>query len=163
MPIQFAAQSDSVGTPQTVTTSYKTQMSGVAQTATLRRGRVIELKMGPLSDPSSTDCNILYAIQRQTAAGTGGSTVTPNFAETWEAGTAPSAGSLWGANYTAEGTYGTRIWSMFMNQHSGMIWYSPDDIGLPWPAVNNNGLAFMTKGSSASYSGTSGWDVKFTE
>lgn len=150
--------------PVALSTTFKTQLSGLAQTATLRRGKITELAIGPISNPVANDCNIIYAIQRQTANnGTPGGPVTPEFVPVLEAGSAPAAGSAWRTNYTAEPTYANRIFTKWLNQHSGFVWYAPDDIGLPWPATNNNGLACMAKGATADYTGTVGWEVKFDE
>lgn len=160
---KFNVASDFGGTLQALSTSYKTQLSGLAQTATLRRGRIVEIAIGPVSNPVAQDCNIIYAVQKQTATGTA-TTVTPIAMNPQEAGSdTPVAGSAWAANYTAEGTYANRIWTKFLNQHSGFIWYSPDDMGLPWPATNNNGLACMAKGATSDYTGTVAWEVKFEE
>ena len=158
----FNVASDFAGTLQALSTTYKTNLAGWAQTATLRRGTLREIAIGPVSNPATQDCNIIYTIQRQTADGTGTS-VTPVFVPPIEAGTPPAPGSAWKANYTAEGTYANRLWTKALNQHSGFIWYAPDEIGLPWPAVNLNGVACMAKGATTDYTGTVLWEVKFDE
>jgi hypothetical protein len=68
---------------------------------------------------------------------------------------------LWKVNYSTEPTYASAIWTQYLNQHSGFVWYAPDEIGLPWPATNNTGLAFSA--SSSNYTGTAVWGVDIEE
>lgn len=166
MPRKFNVASDFAGTLQALSTTNKTQLAGLAATATLRRGRIVEVALGPVSNPVSQDCNIIYTISRL-AVGTAGtsSSVTPAWVFTQEAGSdTPVSGSAWAANYTAEPTtIGVRLWTKALNQHSGFVWYSPDEMGLPWPATNNNGVACQAKGATTDYTGTVLWEVKYEE
>ncbi len=160
----FNVASDFAGTLQALSTAYKSQMAGYAQTASLRRGALREITVGPVSNPATQDCNIIYTVQRITAdGGTSTGTPVPIYVPAIEAGTPPAAGSLWKSNYSSESTYANRLWSKFLNQHSGFIWYAPDDVGLPWPAVNANGVVCMAKGATSDYTGTVAWEVKFEE
>jgi hypothetical protein len=145
-------------------TTYKTQLSGLAKTANLRRGKVTEISVGPVSNPAATDCNIVYRIQRQTGdGGVAGGPINPIFVPAIEGGTVPTAGSSWKSNYTSEPNYNNPIWTKWLNQHSGFIWYAPDELGLPWAAVDSTGLAYMARGATSDYTGTVGWEVKFDE
>lgn len=161
----FHVASDYAGSAQALGASYKTIIAGLAATATLRRGKITEMAVGPISDPGATDCNIIYTVMRQTANDGTGTSATPNYYPALEAGTPPAVGSTWKANYSGEPTItaGSNLWTKALNQHSAFIWYAPDELGLQWPAVNVNGLACLAKGASASYTGTVLWDVKFEE
>jgi len=104
---------------------------------------LVEIAVGPVSNPVTQDCNIFYAIQRSTTAGTAALNATPAWMGVQEAGSdTPVPGSTWGAQLSAEPTItsNSRIWTKALNQHSGFIWYSPDEMGLPWPAVSSIGL-----------------------
>jgi len=160
----YSQPSDAAGTLQGLATSYKTQLSAAASNTTrLCRGKIVEIGVGPFSNPAATDCNIVFCVQRMTAAGTG-SAVTPVPVKPAESGSSPAAVSTWLANMTVEGTYANSIWRRPLNQHSGFHWYAPDDLGLPWPAINGAGLACTAKGADAAANAlTVLWDVKFNE
>ena len=64
------------GSQQAVSTTYKTALAVTAATATLCRGRAVSFKIGPDGAPNATDCQIIYTVERQTAAGTS-SAATP--------------------------------------------------------------------------------------
>jgi hypothetical protein len=164
---KFNAASDMNATALlAVTTGYKTHLIGYAATTNLRRGRTVEIAVGPVSNPVTQDCNILYAVQRSTTAGTSALAITPAWVGVQEAGSdTPVPGSVWGNQLSAEPTItaNSRLWTKALNQHSGFIWYSPDEMGLPWPAVNLNGLAYQTKGATSDYTGTVLWEAKFEE
>jgi hypothetical protein len=127
-------------TPAVITTTYKTQMSVVAATATLCRGRIVGLSIGPHGAPSTTDCNVIYCVQRITAAGTAGTAITG--APIFPADVASR--STCGANHSAEPTFATnpQVWTRALNQRSSMQWVGQDtDANLLWPATNASGLA----------------------
>jgi hypothetical protein len=128
------------GTQQAITTTYKSQMSVCAATATLCRGRVVAMAYGSDSVPNATDCNIVYTIERQTVAGTGGSTLTPN--PIYPADVASRSVVI--ANFTAEGTYTLPIFTRVLNQRASQQWAAQDnDAMLNWPATNLNGLVLL--------------------
>ena len=127
------------GTQQAITTTYKTQVSITALTATLCRGRAVALAYGPDSVPNTTDCNIVYCIQRQTAAGTA-TAATPN--PIVPADVASRSGAF--VNYTDEGTYTLPIFARALNQRASQQWAAQDnDAMLSWPATNIAGLALL--------------------
>lgn len=152
-------------TPRALNTTPKSVLNFYAQTGAnvLCRGKLMEIHAGPISDPGATNCNILYSVIRTTANGTGSEAVTPNPDDVWETGTPPVARTLVGANYTGEPTGSIVVWSIPLNQFSSVLWYSPTDKGLSWPAVVASGLACRAGAASASYTGTVGWDVKHEE
>ncbi len=125
------------GTQQVITTTMKTQVSVTALTATLCRGRAVGIAIGPSGAPSATDCNVVFAIFRQTAAGTA-TAATPN--PVVPADVASRSGCF--VNYTAEGTTALNVWARPLNQRSSMQWVGQDtDANLLWPATNIAGLA----------------------
>ena len=115
-------------------------MTGV-QTCALPicRGRAVGIAIGADGAPNASDCQIVYAVQRQTADGTG-SAATPNPIVPADVASRSSAK----VNYTAEGTYTLPIWSRSLNQRASMQWVAQDtDAMLLWPATNLAGLALM--------------------
>jgi hypothetical protein len=127
------------GTEQNLSTTPKTLASITSLTATLRRGRCVALAIGPDGAPNATDCQIVYQVQRQTAAGTA-TAATPN--PRFPADQASSMGAF--VNYTAEGTYTLFQWARALNQRASMQWAAQDnDAMILWPATNLAGLALM--------------------
>jgi len=127
------------GSQQAQTTTYKTAVSVTGTTATLSRGRCVSIKHGADGAPNATDCQIVYAVQRQTATGTS-TPATPNPLVPADVASRSTAA----VNYTAEGTYTLPIWVMPLNQRASAIWNAQDvDAMLLWPATNAAGLAFM--------------------
>lgn len=127
------------GSQQVMATAYKTGVAVTSVTATLRRGRAMEIGVGADGQPNATDCQIVWTIQRQTAAGTStAATPNPKFP-------ADAASSMVGAvNFTAEGTYTLPIWSKSLNQRASYTWQTDNpDAMLLWPATNLAGLALM--------------------
>ena len=127
------------GTQQSLSTTYKTLAVVKAATATLCRGRAVGLSIGADGAPNATDCQIVYAVQRQTADGTATAT-TPNPIVPGDV----ASRSVAAVNATAEGTYALPIWSRSLNQRASMQWVAQDtDAMLLWPATNLAGLALM--------------------
>lgn len=128
------------GVQQNLTTTYKTMLALYGVTASLCRGRTVALSVGADGAPNATDCQIVYAVQRQSTSGGTRSAATPN--PIVPADVASRTGN--GSNYTAEGTYTLPIWSRVLNQRASMQWVAQDnDAMLLWPATNDVGLAFM--------------------
>lgn len=127
------------GTEQNLSTVYKTMVAVTAATATLCRGRLTSFMVGADGPPNSTDCQIIYTIQRQTAAGTS-TAATPNPINPADV----ASRSVAAVNFTAEGTYTLPVESLALNQRASQRWVAQDqDAMIPWPATNLNGLAFM--------------------
>jgi hypothetical protein len=127
------------GTQQNLGTGYKTLAAITAATATLCRGRAVALSIGADGAPNATDCQIVYAVQRQTAAGTS-TAATPNPIVPGDV----ASRSVAAVNFTAEGTYTLPIWVRALNQRASMQWVAQDtDAMLLWPATNLAGLALM--------------------
>jgi hypothetical protein len=128
------------GVQQNLTTTFKTMLSLYGVTATLCRGRAAEISVGADGAPNATDCQIVYAVQRQSTSGGTRSALTPNPKVPGDV--ASRTGS--GAGYTAEGTYTLPVWARALNQRASMQWAAPDtDAMILWPATNDVGLVFL--------------------
>lgn len=126
------------GTQQNLSTTFKTIEALTAATATLCRGQIVELAVGADGAPNATDCQIVYDVSRQTAAGTS-TTVTP-VAENPADVASRTVGT---ANFTAEGTITatSTIWTRALNQRAAQQWFANPGSELIWPATNLAGLA----------------------
>ncbi len=145
------------GSPQNVSSSYKTQVVITAATGatTLRRGWIMEWEVGADNVPNSTDCPISWSIDTQTAAGTATSfTPLPN-----DIGGGDAAALLVYANdATAEGTItaNSNLWYMGLNQRASYRIQMRDEwSAIIVPAVNLKGAAMRAK--SPNYASTVGW------
>lgn len=159
----FAASNQNAGTPQAISTTYKTQLSVTAATGatTLRRGWLWEFEVGAASVPNSTDCAIQYDISVQTAAGTATAT-TPNPVDI--GGGDAAALLVYNANYTAEGTItaASSLMNLALNQRASQRWVAKDKASaLIIPAVNLKGIA--CRALSTNYTGTASWQTFIEE
>jgi hypothetical protein len=124
------------GTQQNITTAAKSITGVWSVTATLRRGRCVAVHVGADGAPNATDCQIVYQVQRQTAAGTA-TAATPN--PRFPADQASQMTSQ--VNNTVEGTYSLIQWARALNQRNSMQWAAQDvDAMILWPATNLAGL-----------------------
>jgi hypothetical protein len=127
-------------TQQALATTFKTQVSLTAATATLCRAQVVELAYGADGAPNATDCQIVYDVSAQTAAGTPSTTVTPV-----KVNPADVASRTVGAiNYTAEGTITatSTVFTRSLNQRASQQWYANPGSEIIIPATNLAGVAF---------------------
>jgi hypothetical protein len=94
---------------------------------------------------------VIYNVSRQTAAGTGGTTLTTN--PIVPADVASRSVAI--ANFTAEGTVALVLWARSLNQRSSMQWVGQDtDANLLWPATNLAGICGQAiVPSSGAYTG----------
>jgi len=136
------------GAQQAMGSSFKTALSLTAATATLKRGKLTDLTVGADGAPNATDCQIVWDVSRQTAAGTStAATPTPlDPADT-------AAGTVGAVNYTAEGTItgGSSLLMMALNQRASQRWAAVPGSELVWPATNLAGLA--VRALSPTYTG----------
>src|SRR5690242_4439044 len=97
----YELNNQNAGTPQALTSTYKTQLIATAATGatTLRRIWLMEWEFGPDAVPNATDCSIVYDLSEQTAAGTATS-ITPRSRDVG-GGDAAALGT-YAANATAE-------------------------------------------------------------
>jgi hypothetical protein len=134
---RYHADTTMGGTPQALSSTVKSLISVCAQTTGLCRGRAVGISVGPSGPPSTTDCNVIFTILRQTVAGTGGATLTANPIVPGDV----ASRSVALANFTAEGTTALCIWARALNQRSSMQWVGQDtDANLLWPATNPQGI-----------------------
>lgn len=144
---KYATNNDNAGTKQALSSAYKTLLLLTAATATLCRAMVYDVLIGTNGTPA--DNFIEWDISRQTAAGTITAT-TPNPLDT----THRAAGTVGGANATAEGTItaSSSVFYVGVNQRASYRWVAAPGGELIIPAVNLSGLALRAK--SAAYTGT---------
>lgn len=127
------------GTQQNLATTFKTLAAVWSVTTGLSRGRAVALQVGADGAPNATDCQIVYAVERMTADGTG-TAATPAPLDPGDVASRKTSK----ANYTAEGTYATIIWSRSINQRASMQWAAQDnDAMLMWAATNLVGLVLL--------------------
>lgn len=160
---QFAFSNQLGGTPQNLSSTYKTIWRATAATGatTLRRGWIYEFEMGADSVPNSTDCPIMWDISSQTAAATD-TTITPLPND--QGGGDAAALLAYGANATVEGTItaNSSVFYMPLNQRASQRWIARDEkSAIIIAAVNLKGFAGRAK--SPNYAATVGWQAYITE
>lgn len=159
----YAFNNQNAGTPQNLSSSYKTILLVTAATGatTLRRGWIYEFEMGASDVPNSTDCPVNWDCSVQTAAGTI-TALTPN---PIDVGGGDAAALLtYGANATAEGTItaNSSLFFLPLNQRASQRWIARDEkSALIVPAVNLKGIAMRAK--SPNYASTVGWNAYISE
>lgn len=149
--MRYRADNNFGGTPQSLSSSFKTIVSITAATGatTLRRAVVEEVEFGAADVPNATDCPIVGKIDRQTTVGTAtGITAAP-----LDSGDA--AGLITAnANNTIEPTVtsATILLPWSLNQRAGFLWQAAPEKGLVSPATNTAGLGLRCK--SPNYAST---------
>lgn len=147
------------GSQAGLTTTYKTALAVYATSGALRRGKIMELILGAVGNPSSTDTPIQWDLSRQTAPGTA-TAFTPQPVDSADAAAAATAA----ANATAEGTItaGSSVFNQGANQRQAIRWYAVDESkALIWPASANNGFAL--RALSPAYTGGVSGQANFIE
>lgn len=160
---QYGFNNQNGGTPQNLSSSYKTVLSVNAATGatTLRRGWIYEFEIGADNVPNATDCPINFDISAQTAAGTA-TTLTPQ-PNDQGGGDAPALLTYLG-NYTAEPTVtaSSSIFYAGLNQRASQRWIARDQAScIIVAAVNLKGWAMRAK--SPNYASTVGWQAYIQE
>lgn len=145
------------GTPQNLSSSYKTILSIGAATGatTLRRGWLMEWEVGADGARQTTSIAIAWSIDTQTAAGTA-TTITPLPNDI--GGGDAAALLVYLANYTAEGTItaSSNLWYLPLDQQASYRVQMRDKFSaIIVPAVNLKGPSMRAK--SATYASTVGW------
>jgi hypothetical protein len=147
----YAVSNQNDGTPQATSTTYKTQISLTAATATLRRAFIYEWDIGADGLPNATDCAIVWDLSAQTAAGTGTASV-PELLDAADT----AAGTVGTVDYTAEGTItaSSSRWTLGANQRASYRWVvnpgGPGEITIP----ATNAVGFALRAKSTTYTGT---------
>lgn len=160
---QYGFNNQLGGTPQNLSTSYKTILVVTAATGatTLRRGWLYEIEVGADNVPNATDCPIIWDISSQTAAGTATS-ITPLSND--PGGSDAAALLTYAANATAEGTItaNSSIFCLPLNQRASQRWIARDDkSAIIVPAINLRGWAMRAK--STNYASTVVWQAYILE
>lgn len=159
----YAVSNQNAGSPQNLSSSYKTINVVTAATGatTLRRGWIYEFEVGADNVPNATDCPISWDISVQTAAGTATS-VTPNPIDV--GGGDAAALLVYATNATIEGTVtaNSSVFYMGLNQRASQrVIFRDEKSSLIIPAVNVKGLAMRAK--SPNYASTVGWQFYIAE
>ena len=153
----YAANNALGGTPQNLTTSYKTIVALTAATATLTSAKIYDVLIG--SDGAPSDNAITWDISRQTAAGTSTS-ITPLALDP----TVRACGTAGTANFTAEGTItaASSVFNIAINQRASYRWVAAPGSELVIPATNLSGFALRAK-SPTGYTSTVTGEMLFSE
>lgn len=156
------------GTPATISTGFMTQLSLLAKTTVaLCPGRIVEMSLGPLSDPSGTESNIVWEIWRQDDDdGTAVDTFTTQITFRGNGDSANVAcRTQVKANYSAEPTLvspNKRLFTRTMTMRGTLDWVASDlDSAIPWSAVADKGVSCRVK--CASNTPIVSWDVDFED
>ena len=125
----YAINNQMSGTPQSTSSSYKTQILAYAATGatTARRGWIWELEIGATDVPNSTDCPINWLLGITTTAGTGGTATTPIPVDTG-AGDAAALLTYLTDHQTTEPTYtaNSSVFFIGLNQRASQRWQAKD-------------------------------------
>lgn len=145
----YAMSTGTGGTPQAMTTTYKTVWDLTAATGatTLRKAWIYDMTFG--TDGTPADNSVTYKVDRQTTTGT--RTVgVPAPLDTGDAAALITAG----VNATIEGTVtaATQLLEIATNQRATYRWVASPGSELVVPAVNVAGIGGRAK--SPAYTGT---------
>lgn len=155
---RYTAGTGHGGTPQNLTTTYKTLVSLTAATGatTLRKAWIYDVMFG--TDGTPADNTVTYKIDRQTTVGTATS-IVPSPLETTDAAALITAN----ANNTIEPTVtaATILLEMATNQRASYRWVAAPGGELVVPATNTTGLGARAK--SPAYTSTTVCNVHFWE
>jgi len=146
------------GTPQAMTTTYKTLVSVTAATGatTLRRGWIYDIMVG--ADGTPADNAMTFKVDRQTTVGTATSSVPSPI----DVGNAACL-LVGSTNNTIEPTVtaATQLVELGMNQRASYRWVAAPGGELVVPATNVAGIGARVK--SPGYTGTMVCTVQFWE
>jgi hypothetical protein len=130
-----------------MTTSFKSVTGLAAQTTGLRRAFIFEFDVGASAVPNATDCEIVWDLSAQTAAGTP-VVLTVTSLDQADAAT----GTIAGGNHTAEPTVtaNSSRFALAANQRASYRWVvapgGPGEIVIP--ATNLAGYVIRAKSST---------------
>lgn len=144
---------------QALTSTFKSlAILTASNSVAVRRGKIYELNWGQSAAPNATDCDIVYDVSRQTAAGTA-TAYTPVPLDPADA----AALTVGAVNATVEGTVtaNSSVWSKAVNQRNSATWQAAPGSELVFPATNLAGFAM--RALSPTYVGTSQLSGFFAE
>ena len=159
----FTINNQNAGTPQNLSSTYKTILAVTAATGatTLRRVWITEVEWGATDVPNASDCPILFDISTQTGAGTSTS-LTPLVTD--QGGGDAAALAVYSSNFTAEGTItaNSSVFFKSINQRASDKQWWRDKATCPIvAAVNLKGFAMRMK--SPTYASTVGVQASVEE
>lgn len=154
---RFVIDTGQGGTPQAMTSSYKTLLS-VTSPSTVRRGKIYDVMVG--ADGAPADNTLVHKVDRQTTVGTA-TAVTPVPLDSADA----AALLVCNANHTVEPTVtdNTELIEIPCNQRASFRWVAAQGGELVVPATNLAGLGLRTRGLSGGYTGTMVANMHFDE
>lgn len=153
----YAVTNSNAGTPQSLSSSYKSLVGVNAASGTaLRRIKVYDLLFGTTGTPA--DNYVTWDVSRMTAAGTGTST-TPTILDPADSAALTVATS----NYTVEPTVtaASSLLNVGVNQRASYRWVAAPGSELVAPATNLAG--FVVRALSGGYTGTASASMMFQE
>lgn len=133
----------SVSGPNASGSSNKTLVTVIG--ATTVRPRVFDIILGSQATPADQAAE--YSIKRFTAAGTAGSSPTPNPLDPSDVASVATAG----ITHSAEPTYtaGSTLLDINLNQRATFRWVASPGMELVGPATASNGLGLSLVASTA--------------
>lgn len=153
----YSINNQLAGTPQNLSTSYKTLVTATSSSATqARRGQIYDVMVG--TDGTPADNVVVYDISRQTAAGT----ITSITAVSLNPADAAYLG-LAAGNATIEGTItaASSVFAVGVNQRASYRWVAAPGSEFVYPATTANGFALRAK--SPAYASTATGQIWVTE
>lgn len=154
----YAIGTQNGGTPQAMTTTFKTLAALTAATGatTLRKGWIYDILFG--TDGTPADNAMTFQVDRQTTVGTG-TTATPIPLDSGDAAALLVATT----NHTAEPTVtaSSAVLTVGINQRASYRWVAAPGGEIVVPAVNVNGVGLRAK--SPAYTGTATGQLHFRE
>lgn len=156
---RYALNNRLAGTQQNISTSFKTIVAATAATATLTSAKVYEVAIGQDGSLNATDCQVVWDLSRQTAAGTSTS-ATPVALD----GSNRAAGTVGSVNFTSEGTITSTssVFTQAVNQRGTWRWQAADEGGM-FIIPNTNLAGFALRALSPTYASTCLGELKFME
>ena len=123
----------------------------IAAQSTAHRNEIYDINIGNVGAPA--DLVTLHTIQRITAVGTAGSSVTPALLDLADRASQSAAGE----NHSSEPTYtsNTELLEIPLNHRATFRWVAAPDVYLITPATNNSGIGAKALHASA----TTEWRV----
>lgn len=154
---KFVLDTGQGGTPQPMTTTYKTLLS-VTSPSTVRRAKIYDVMVG--ADGTPADNTLVHKVDRQTTVGTGTS-ATPAPLDSADA----ACLMVCTANHTVEPTVtdNTELIELPCNQRASFRWVAAQGGELIVPATNTNGLGLRTRALTSGYTGTMVANMHFDE
>ena len=146
---KYAVSNGTGGTPQAMTTTYKTiwDLTAATGATTLRKAFVYDMTFG--ADGTPADNSVTWKVDRQTTTGTR-TAATPAPLDAGDAAALITAG----VNTTIEGTVtaSTQLLEIAANQRATYRWVAAPGSELVVPATNVAGIGGRAK--SSAYTGT---------